>query len=183
MAARWMFSCPANWLGSACSAMVEYERMSLMRTVTLTRSVSPILRPSRRSFSASPPGSSRDSVSPCSSRSTIALCRSRSRCRAPSVPAETPSASLTNTASTSASTASGGRRLARGDGLDRLALRHHAEELLLGRRETAVGGHRAQQRVDDGRIERVPAGGDRPDRVDQLIALRDVVLQEVPVAG
>ena len=39
------------------------------------------------------------------------------------------------------------------------------------------------ERVDDGRIERVAAGGDGPDRVDQLIALRDVILQEVPVAG
>ena len=35
MAARWMFSCPASWLGSACSAMVEYDRISLMSTVTV----------------------------------------------------------------------------------------------------------------------------------------------------
>ena len=104
----------------------------------MTRSVSPMWRPSRRSFSARPPGRRRDSVSPCSSRSTIALCSSRSRWSAPSVPAETPSASLTNTASTSASTASGGRPLGGGDRLDRLALGHHAEQLLLGGRQAPV---------------------------------------------
>ena len=42
MAARCTFSCPASWLGSACSAMVEYERMSLISTVTTTFSVSPM---------------------------------------------------------------------------------------------------------------------------------------------
>ena len=72
IAARCVLSCPASWLGSACSAMVEYERMSLMRTVTTTRSVSPISRRSCRSLVARPLGSSRDSVSPCSSRSTMA---------------------------------------------------------------------------------------------------------------
>ena len=44
-------------------------------------------------------------------------------------------------------------------------------------------GHRPQQRIDDGRIERVPAGGHGPDGVHQLVPLGDVVLQEVPVAG
>ena len=45
---------------------------------------------SSRSFSASPPGRRRLSVSPCSSRSTIAFCRSRSRRSAPSRPALAP---------------------------------------------------------------------------------------------
>ena len=82
--------------------------MSLISTVTTTRSVSPMCRPSRRSFSARPPGSKRERVSPCSSRSTMAWWSRRSRCSAPWVPAETPSASLTKTASTSASMASAG---------------------------------------------------------------------------
>ena len=183
MAARWMLSWPASWLGSACSAMVEYERMSLMSTVTMTRSVSPIWRPSRRSFSASPPGRSRDNVSPCSSRSTIALCSSRSRCSAPSVPAETPSASLTNTASTSASTASGGRRLAAAMALIGLPSATMPRSSSSGgvRPPWAVMGR--SERVDDGGVERVAAGGDGTDRVDQLVALGDVVLQEVAVAG
>ena len=154
-----------------------------MSTVTSTRSVSPMSRPSRRSFSARPPGSSRDSVSPCSSRSTMAWCSSRRRCRAPWSPADTPSASLTNTASTSASTASGGGPPGRGDGLDRLALGDHAEQLLLGRAEPAVGGHRPHQRLDDGGVERGAAGGHGPDGVDELVALGDVVLQQVAVAG
>ena len=42
IAARWVLSCPASWLGSARSAIVEYDLMSLIRTVTTTRSVSPI---------------------------------------------------------------------------------------------------------------------------------------------
>ena len=42
-------------------------------------------RPSRRSFSARPPGSRRLSVSPCSSRSTMAWCSMRSRRSAPAV--------------------------------------------------------------------------------------------------
>ena len=86
--------------------------MSLISTVTTTLSVSPMRCRPPRSFSASPPGSSRDSVSPCSSRSTMAWCSRRSRRSALELPADTPSASLTNTASTSASTASGAVRRA-----------------------------------------------------------------------
>ncbi len=82
--------------------------MSLIRTVTTTRSVSPMSGRSVLSLAARPLGSSRDSVSPCSSRSTMAWCKARSRCSALSLPADTPWASVTNTASTSAATACGG---------------------------------------------------------------------------
>ena len=71
----------------------------------------------------------------------------------------------------------------RGDGLDRLALGDHAQELLLGRRQTAVRGHRSHEGVDDRGVERVAPGGDGADRVDQLVALGDVILQQVAVAG
>ncbi|MGD0928713.1 MAG: hypothetical protein ABR926_26380 [Streptosporangiaceae bacterium] len=86
--------------------------MSLISTVTTTLSVSPMRCRPPRSFSASPPGSSRDSVSPCSSRSTMAWCSSLSRFSAAGSPDATPAASLTKTASTSALIASGGTRLA-----------------------------------------------------------------------
>ena len=157
--------------------------MSLMSTVTVTRSVSPMCRPSRRSFSASPPGSRRDSVSPCSSRSTIALCSRRSRCSAPSVPAETPSASFTKTASTSASTASGGRPLATAMALIGLPSATMPSSSSSAGDSPPCGRHRADQGVDDGRVEGVAPGGHGADRVDQLVALGDVVLQQVAVAG
>ena len=76
IAARWVLSWPASSLGSACSAMVEYERMSLMMTVHVQ--VARSLRYGDPRCGASPryrPGNRRDSVSPCSSRSTIGWCR------------------------------------------------------------------------------------------------------------
>ena len=183
IAARWVLSWPASWLGSACSAMVEYERMSLMTTVTSTRSVSPMRRPSKRSFSASPPGRRRESVSPCSSRSTMAWCRRRRRWSAPWLPALTPWASFKKTASTSASTAWGGQPPRGGDGLDRLALGDEREQRLLGLVELAAGGDGTHEGFDDGGVERGAAGRHRPDGVDELVALGNVVLQEVAVAG
>ena len=77
----------------------------------------------------------------------------------------------------------GGGALGRGDGLDGLALGHPAQQRLLGGRESAMGGDRADQGVDDGGVERRPPGGHRPHRVDQLVALGDVVLQQVAVTG
>ena len=56
IAARCTFSWPASWLGSACSAIVEYDRMSLISTVTSTRSVSPIGRASRPQLLGQPAG-------------------------------------------------------------------------------------------------------------------------------
>ena len=73
--------------------------------------------------------------------------------------------------------------LRHGDGLDRLALGDHAEQRLLRGRQAAVRGHRADQCVDDRGVEGVASSGDGPDGVDELVALRDVVLQEVAVAG
>ena len=76
--------------------------MSDMRTVTVSRSVSPARLPSRRSFSARPPGSSRLSVSPCSSRSMMAMCSMRNRRSELAVPALACWASLRKSFSTEA---------------------------------------------------------------------------------
>ena len=183
MAARCVLSWPASWLGSACSAMVEYDRMSLISTVTSTTSVFPMSRPSRRSFSASPPGSRRDRDSPCSSRSTMHWWSSRSRRRAPSVPAETPWASLTNSASTWVSTASGVVRWAAAMALMGLpsATQFNSVSSESVRPPWVVTGR--DEGIDDGGVECGAAGGHRPHRVDQLVALGDVVLEEVAVAG
>ena len=157
--------------------------MSDISTVTTTDSVSPMRRPSRRSFSASPPGSSRLRVSPCSSRSTIAWCSIRSRCSAPSAPLEASCASWRNRCSTSSLD-----RLGRGlagdrDRLHRPALGDVAEQLLVLRREPAVVRDRLHEPVDDRRVERGAAGGHRADGLHQLVALGDAVLQQVGVAG
>ncbi len=79
----------------------------------------------------------------------------------PDSPRRTPAASLTKTASTSASIASGGSLPGHRDGLDRLALGDHAEQLLLGGSEPAGRDDRPDQRLDDGGIERGAAGGHR----------------------
>ena len=63
--------------------------------------------PSSRSFSARPPGSSRESVSPCSSRSTIIWWSIRRRRSALSSPVDAPFASSRNRCSTASETASG----------------------------------------------------------------------------
>ena len=81
--------------------------MSDISTVTTSSSVSPISRPSRRSMSATPPGSSRLSVSPCSSRSTIAWWSMRRRFSEPVVPADAPCDSFRNRSSTASATAAG----------------------------------------------------------------------------
>ncbi len=154
-----------------------------MSTVTSSRSVSPMLRPSRRSFSAMPPGSSRLSDSPCSSRSTIAFCNSRSRRSALSWPALASLASFRNSDSIASFTASAGICGRRRDRLERAALGDPLQQLVLVGRELAVGAHRRHQRVDDRGIEHAAAGGDLADRPDELVAVADAVLQQVGVAG
>ena len=77
-----------------------------------------------------------------------------------------------------------GRNLAdRRDGLDGPALRDHAEQFFLRGRQPPAGDHGSDQGLDDGRVEGGAAGGHRPDRVDELAALGDVVLEQVAVAG
>ena len=128
IAARWVLSWPASSLGSACSAIVEYERMSLMMTVTLSRSVSPMRRPSLRSFSAIPPGKRRESVSPCSSRSTMARWRLRSRSSAPWWPALTSAASFAKEVLDLGVDGLGCHATRGGDGLDRFAFGDEGEQ-------------------------------------------------------
>ena len=70
----------------------------------------------------------------------------------------------------------------RGDRLDRLALGDHAEQFLLGREQAARRDDRLQQRLDDRRVERGAAGGHAADRVGQLAALGHAVLEQVAVA-
>ena len=71
----------------------------------------------------------------------------------------------------------------RGDRLDRLALGDHAEQFLLGGQQAAVRDDRGDQRFDDRRVEGGAAGRHHADRVDQLAALGDAVLEQVAVAG
>ena len=157
--------------------------MSLISTVTMTRSVSPISRCSWRSLSASPPGSSRDSVSPCSSRSTMAWCSRRRRCSAPELPADTPSASLTKTASTSASMASGAVRRATAMALIGLPSATMLSSSSSARVRPPGETTGADQRLDDRGVQRGAAGGHRADRIHQLVSLGHVVLEQVAVAG
>ena len=70
----------------------------------------------------------------------------------------------------------------RRDRLDRLALGDHAEQCLLGGQQAAVGNDRGDQRLDDRRVERRAARRHHPDRVDQLAALGNAVLEQVAVA-
>ena len=70
----------------------------------------------------------------------------------------------------------------RRDRLDRLALGDHAEQRFLGGQQAAVGNDRGDQRLDDRRVEGRAAGRHDADRVDQLAALGDAVLQQVAVA-
>ncbi len=113
----------------------------------------------------------------------MAWCKRRRRWSAPWLPALTPWASFKKTASTAASTACGGSPPRGGNGLYRLSLRHERQQRLLGLVELAARGDRTHEGFDDGRVERGPARGHRPDGIDELVALCNVVLQEVAVAG
>src|ERR1700683_4319365 len=113
----------------------------------------------------------------------MALCRRRSRSSAPSVPAETPSASLTKTASTSASTASGGNPLVTAIALIGLpSATMESNSSSAGGRAPSEGNRRTRA-AQGARTGRFAAGGDGPDGVHQLVTLGDVVLQEVAVAS
>src|ERR1700683_460015 len=141
--------------------------MSLIRTVTSTRSVSPMPRCSWRSLAARPLGSSRERVSPCSSRSTMAWWSIRRRRSAPWLPADTLWDSLTKTASTSSAIASGGTR------------RPAAIALIVF--PSALSPISASS--TGGRGPAGAPGGHRADAVAQLAALGDVVFQQVAVAS
>ena len=154
-----------------------------MSTVTTSSSVSPMARPSLRTFSARPPGSSRLSFSPCSSRSTIAVCSMRRRFSAPAVPVLAPSDSLRNRFSTESATAAAVVPCALRDGLDRPALGDLVQELLVGLGEPGVVGDRLHQRLDDLRVEHRAAGRHLAHRAGELVALADPVLEQVGVAG
>ena len=150
--------------------------------MTSSSSVSPMLPPSRRTFSARPVGSSRLSVSPCSSRSTIAWCRLRSRLQRAGLAGarvlrqrEEQLVDLLRDR--------GGRGVLRGgDRLDRAALRDLLEQLLLVGGEPADAGDRVHERLDDLRVEHRAAGRDLAHRAGELVALGDAVLEEVGVA-
>ena len=158
--------------------------MSDIRTVTSSSSDSPMCLPSRRSFSARPPGSSRERVSPCSSRSTIIWCSIRRRRRALSSPVEAPLASTRKRCSTSSDTASAVVCRVTAMALIGLPSAMKRQQLLVGLLQVAVGRlHRPHQRVDDHRVERGAPGGDGADRVDELVALGEAVLEQVGVAG
>ncbi len=77
----------------------------------------------------------------------------------------------------------GRRAPRRGDGLDRFALGDEGEERLFDVGELAVRSDRAHQRLDDGGVEGGAAGRDHADGFDELVALGEVVLQEIAVAG
>ncbi len=179
ISARCTFSCPASALGSARSAMLEYPRMSDMSTLTTTASVSPMPRPWRTRRSATPPGSNRLRVSPCSSRLTMASCSMRSR-RKRVLPART---GLLGDAQEELldGVAGGGRgyALGDGDGLDGPAFGHEVQQRLLGFAQVPGVGDGVHHRLDDGGVEHRAAGGDGPHRPGQLVALGDVVLQEI----
>ena len=157
--------------------------MSDMITVTSSSSVSPMLPPSSRTFSASPVGSSRLSVSPCSSRSTIAWCRLRSRFSAPASPVLASRESARNSLSTFSAIAAGVVCCVGGDRLDRAALRDLLQQLLLVGGEPADPGDRMHERLDDRRVEHRAAGRDLAHGAGELVALGDPVLEEVGVAG
>ena len=70
-----------------------------------------------------------------------------------------------------------------GDGLDRLALRHHGQQGLVLRRQVAAGLDGPDERADDRRVQHRAAGRHLPDGLGQLVALGDAVLQQVGVAG
>ena len=156
--------------------------MSDMSTVTTSSSVSPISRPSWRSISATPPGSSRLSVSPCSSRSTIAWCSMRRRLSDPVAPVDAPCESLRNKVLDRVGDRRGRRVLRGGDRLDRLALRDHLQQRLVALAQVALVAHRPDQRLDDLRVEDGSAGRDLAHRAGELVALGDAVLEEVRVA-
>ena len=143
-------------------------------------------RPSSRSFSARPPGSSRLSVSPCSSRSTIAWCSSRSRRSAPSVPG----ARVLRRASRNSSLDRVGDRLGRGRAA-RAAIaligRPSAtslQELLLVASSSSPSSATGRTSASTifGSSSEPPVATSRTAR-DELVALGDAVLQQVGVAG
>ncbi len=184
MAARCACSCPANTLGSACSAIVVYPRMSDISTVTVSSSVSPGRRPCSRIWAATPPGRKRLRDSPCSFRSTIARWSSLET-------VEAVGASGRQTLGEGGEERvdrcvdSGGSRLAvHGDRLDRATLGDLLEEILFVRRQRSSRPEPewSDPRRSSGRAwthRRRP----REPRGRQLVPLADPILEEVRVAG
>ena len=157
--------------------------MSDMITVTTSSSVSPMLRPSRRTFSARPVGRRRLSVSPCSSRSTIAWCSDRSRLSAPASPLLASRDSARKRLSTFSAIAAGVVCCAAAMALIGRPSRDLLEQGLLVGGQPADPGDRVHERLDDRRVEHRAAGGDLAHGPGELVALGDAVLEEVGVAG
>ena len=132
--------------------------MSPIRTVTSSSSVSPMARPSLRTFSASPPGSNRLSRSPCSSRSTIAwYAACAAACSAPAVPVLAPSDSLRKSCSTASATAAAVVPRDTAIALMGLPSATSRRSCLVGNGQAGIVGDGLHQRLDDLGIENRPA--------------------------
>ena len=157
--------------------------MSDMITVTSSSSVSPMLRPSSRTFSARPVGSSRLSVSPCSSRSTIAWCSERSRFSAPASPVLASRESVRNSLSTFSAIAAGVVCCAAAIALIGRPSATCCSSCSSSAVSPPMPGDRVHERLDDRRVEHRSAGRDLAHRAGELVALGDAILQEVRVPG
>ena len=185
IAARCVLSCPASWLGSACSAMVEYDLMSLIRTVTFD----PLGPPMPPLFLAELGGQAARAAAGIASRPALpgqrwpggayAAAAARSGC-----PADTPSDSLTKTASHLVRDRLG-RERARTAAIALIVLPSatRPEQFLFGGREVLRPDTGGDQRLHDGWVQGGAAGGHRANGVHQLAALGDVVLEQVAVSG
>ena len=155
-----------------------------MSTVTTSSSVSPMLRPSLRTFSARPPGRSRLSVSPCSSRSTIAWCRMP---QPPERARRSPVARALRQLEEELLDRVGDRGRRRAAARRAIALIGRPSATWCSSSSSAAvsppsSGDRLHERLDDLRVEHRAAGRDLAHGARELVALGDAVLQEVGVA-
>ena len=154
-----------------------------MITVTTSSSVSPMLPPSMRTFSARPVGQQ-----PAQRLALLLAVDDRLVQRCAAAAARRPrrcSRRVTargRACSTVSATAAGVGVLRGGDRLDRPALGDLLQQLLLVGGQPADPGDRVHERLDDRGVEHRAAGRDLAHGPGELVALGDAVLEQVRVA-